>query len=171
MLEALLARRLARGGVNADVHSAGVSAVTGREPLPEIVTVMREHGIDVSGHQSRVLTDDLVRKADLVVGLSREHVREAVVLEPDAFARTFTMKELVRRGSQAGGRANGTPLTAWLASLVADREIDDLLGSADYDDVEDPVGRPVAAVRRTATELSQLASDGVALLWPEAAEP
>jgi protein-tyrosine phosphatase len=166
MLEALIARRLAREGVNAIVRSGGVSAYEGAPPLPEVVTVMREFGIDVSNHASRPVTQELVKGADLVVGLAREHVRETVVLEPDSYGRSFTLKELARRSRSVGPRPSGDELGPWLASLAAERELDELLGASLEDDVEDPVGLPVAAVRRTASELADLTDEIVSSVWP-----
>jgi protein-tyrosine-phosphatase len=166
MLEALLARRLAREGVNAAVLSSGVFAHEGLSPLGEVVEVMREFGIDLSGHASRPVTAQLVKQADLVIGLAREHVRETIVLEPDSYGHSFTLKELVRRGHSAGPRPAGVDLGGWLDSLSADRELDELLGASLDDDVDDPVGLPVSAVRQTAVELADLTAEAVTLLWP-----
>jgi protein-tyrosine phosphatase len=173
MLEALLARRLAREGINATVCSAGVLAHEGGAPLDEVVDVMREFGIDLSQHVSRPVTPELVKGADVVIGLAREHVRETIVLEPDSYDRSFTLKELVRRSRSVGPRPTGTDLGTWLESLVADRDLDELLGASLEDDVEDPVGRPASIVRQTAAELADLAHEAVALVWPSglAGEP
>ena len=166
MVEALIARRLAREGVNAIVLSAGVHALDGAPPIAEVVAVMREFGIDVSGHAGRPVTAELVKGADVVIGLAREHVRETVVLEPDSYARTFTLRERVRRSGAAGPRPASTELVPWLESLTAERDIEVFLGASAHDDVADPVGRPRAVVRQTASELSDLVQETVSLLWP-----
>jgi protein-tyrosine phosphatase len=166
MVEALIARRLAREGVNAVVRSAGVHARDAAPPIAEVVAVMREFGIDVSGHVSRPVMPELIKGADLVIGLAREHVRETVVLEPDSYGRTFTLRELVRRSRAAGARPAGTELVSWLESLTADRDVEAFLGASPDDDVADPVGRPLAVVRQTAAELSDLVQETVALIWP-----
>jgi len=105
-----------------------------------------------------------VAGADLVLGMAREHVREAVVLEPAALERSFTLKDLVRRGELMPRR--GGALGEWLAELAAERELRDLLGAAAIDDVNDPVGAPLAAFRETAAELDELASRLVGVAWP-----
>ena len=168
MAEAFIARELGRIGVEGMVRSAGVSADPGSPPLDDVVKVMHEFGIDVSEHQSRLLTEELVRDSDLVVGLTREHLREAIVLDPGAFDRTFTLKELVRRSQLAGPRPADAAVGPWLASLVAHRQIVELLGASPDDDVDDPVGRPRAIVRETAAELADLSTQGVSLIWPSA---
>jgi protein-tyrosine phosphatase len=169
MVEALIARRLAREGVNAIVKSAGVYALDGAPPTAEVVAVMREFGMDVSGYVSRPITAQLVKGADIVIGLAREHVRETVVLEPDSYGRTFTLRELARRSHAAGPRPAGVDLVPWLESLTADRDIESFLGASADDDVADPVGRPRAVVRQTASELSDLVQETVSLLWPATA--
>jgi protein-tyrosine phosphatase len=166
MLEALIARRLSLEGVNAIVVSAGVQAFAGAPPLREVVAVMREFGLDVSHHVSRPVTAELVKGADIVIGLAREHLRETVVLEPASFGRSLTLKELVRRGRAAGVRPRTMDLASWLESLTAGRSVEELLGSSPDDDVADPVGRPVAIVRQTASELAELTQQTVSLVWP-----
>ena len=117
---------------------------------------MAHRGLDTSGHRSRRLRPDLVAGADIVIGMARVHVREAVALVPDALGRAFTLKEIVRRGEERGGRAPGEPLEAWLARLSAGRRTADLLGDSDADDVADPIGGPRRSYERTADELDDL---------------
>lgn len=55
----------ALGGARVDARSGG-SKPLGRV-LPEAIAVMREVGIDISGHESLPIDEDFVRGADLVV--------------------------------------------------------------------------------------------------------
>jgi protein-tyrosine phosphatase len=164
MAQGLLAARLAERGVAAEVRSAG-SLDGGRPPAPEAVAVMAERGIDIAGHRSAALEAASVRRADLVIGMAREHVREVVALEPSAWPKCFTLKELVRRASQAGPRPPGQPLPDWLAHLGAGREPAGLLGASQADDVADPVGGALAAFEATAGELAGLVDRLVELAW------
>lgn len=125
---------------------------------------MAKRGFDLSSHQSRRLEDRHVATADLIVGMTREHVREAVVLDPTAWSRAFTLKELVRRARR---RPRGDePLDQWLAALASDREAEDLLGTSEADDVADPIGLDRHAYEETADELDRLTAALVALAWP-----
>jgi protein-tyrosine phosphatase len=155
MAAALLARRLDDAGVKATVSSAGL-LFDGRPVTDQGLAVMADRGIDTSGHRSRRLTRDLLDGADVVVGMARSHLREAVALAPEVLGRAFTLKELVRRGEEAGGRAPGEPLDAWLARLGSGRRPSDLLGDSDADDVADPIGGPRRSYQRTAEELDDL---------------
>jgi protein-tyrosine phosphatase len=155
MAAALLAARLGPAGLDAHVHSAGMLS-DGMPATDFGIQVMAARSIDTSGHRSRRMTGELVAKADLVVGMARKHVREAVAARPDVWTRAFTLKELVRLGEERGPRAPGQPLGDWLATLHAGRRLPDLLGDSHADDVADPIGGPRRAYERTAVELEAL---------------
>jgi protein-tyrosine-phosphatase len=155
MAAALLARRLEDAGVKAAVSSAGL-LFDGKPATDHGVDVMADRGIDTSGHRSRKLRSDLVAGVDLIIGMARSHVREAVTLVPDAWGRAFTLKEIVRRGEERGGRAPGEALGAWVARVHAGRRLPDLLGESAADDVDDPIGGPRRGYERTADELDDL---------------
>jgi protein-tyrosine phosphatase len=164
MGQAMLSARLAARGTPGTVRSAGLLS-SGQRPPAEVIAVMAARGFDVSGHRSREVTlADLA--ADLVIGMAREHVRYAAVRSPQCWPRAFTLRELVRRGTRAGPRLPGEPLSAWLARAGAGRDRRDLLGTAPADDVPDPYGGPASAYAATATLLDALTRDLAALCWP-----
>lgn len=163
MAEVLLARGLAERGQAARVHSAGTRATLGAAD-PTVAELMAEQGLDLSGHRSRQLDRDLLAGADLVVCMAREHLREAVLMEPAALGRTFTIKELVRRGSAIGSRSAGEELGEWLVRVGEGRDPASLLGHDPGDDVADPIGRRSAAYRKAAEEIVGLSADLVRLV-------
>jgi protein-tyrosine-phosphatase len=122
-------------------------------------------GLDLSEHTSALLDGDDIRAADLVVGLERRHVQEIVVRDAQALPKTFTLKELARRGASVGARAPGEPLDAWLARVHAGRRPIDLLGASDDDDVTDPTGSNAVDHRTTAEELDTLSGTVLGLLF------
>lgn len=164
MAGALLARGLRVAGVAGWVHSAGLLG-DGQPAPPGAVSAMASHGLDVSRHRSRLMTADELAAASLVLAMTREHVRHAVVTEPAVWPRAFTLKEMVRRGHQAGPRASGESLADWVARLHAGRERTALLGDSPDDDVPDPVGGPPQAYMMTAALLDQLTGHLVGLCW------
>jgi protein-tyrosine-phosphatase len=155
MAEFLLARRLAAAGVDAHVHSAGLLD-DGQSPPPDGVEVMATRGLDTSAHRSRRMTEAMLRDADVVVGMAKEHVREAVLLVPEVWPKTFALKDLVRRGEDAGARSPDQPFEEWLAKVHAGRTRADMLGASSEDDVADPIGRRRSFYERTAEELDDL---------------
>ncbi len=149
------------------VASAGL--LEGGQPVPrEVLLAMAPYGADLTAHRSATLTAPAVGAAGLVLGLERRHAREAILLLPDAWDRTFTLKELVRQGEKAGARRPGQPLAGWLAALAGDRERTDLVGRSPEDDVADPIGGSLADYRATAAEIADLVQRLVPLLWSAA---
>lgn len=126
---------------------------------------MAARGIDTSMHRSARVTAEMLEEADLVLCMAREHLREAVLLHPLTWTRSFTLKEIVRRAEDVGPRWPGQPFDEWLSKLHAGRERNDLLGSSATDDVADPIGCGVDVYERTATELAHLVDRLVELGW------
>jgi protein-tyrosine phosphatase len=165
MAEVMLRRRLEERGIDAQVRSAGLTG-TGSAAAEPAVQAMREFGLDLAAHESRMLSAPMVECSDLVIGLAREHVREVVLVGPGAFGRTFTLKELVRRGHDLGCRNSDESVADWLSRLNAGRSRVAHLGDSAADDVDDPIGRRAAVYERVADELSELVDQLVELAWP-----
>jgi protein-tyrosine-phosphatase len=150
MAEGLLRGRLP----GAEVRSAGL--LTGGAPATAHAReVLAERGIDLEAHVSRTLDAGEVADADLVVGMERRHVQEAVVLVPAAEAWSFTLRDLVARAEATAPRGADESVRAWAARLSATRSRSDLLGMGD-DEISDPIGGPRSGYERTAAELDDL---------------
>jgi protein-tyrosine phosphatase len=145
------------------VSSTGLVA-PGRPATPEAVEVMRARHLDISAHRSRVLDAAQVTSADLVVGMARHHVREVWLLDNAALDRTYTLKELVRRGEEVGARDAGEPLDRWLHRVNLGRRASDLVGESALDDIADPIGQPVSVYERVVAELDDLTGRLVELI-------
>ena len=103
--------------------------------------------------------------------MARENLRYAVVTEPGAWPRAFTLKELIRRGERIGPRPPGEPFAAWLARAHDGRARASLLGDSADDDVPDPAGAPLRAYADTAALLDGLMTRLAELGWAHAAPP
>lgn len=165
MAETLLQREATAREVAPIVHSAGF-VTENRAAEPAAVTVMADRGLGLDEHRSGLVTPDLLRSADLVLGMTREHVRLASNLGGDGFAKTFTLKELVRRGTAVGPVADGD-LATWLEHIDEDRVVTDLLGSDRADDIADPMGRSLRRFRSCADEIEEQVTRLADLLWPD----
>lgn len=161
--------RSRRLGLDAEATSVGLWR-DGEPATPEGIAVMAAHGIDTTHHRSRILSTEHLGGADLVIGLAREHLREAVVLDNDTMPRAFTLKELVRRAEADGGarRSDQNESVAdWARRLSSSRTTQDLLGAHSDDDVDDPIGKPRKAYERTADEIAGLVDRLVARMYPD----
>lgn len=148
MAEALLRRRLP----SLDVSSAG-SLPGGRPASPGGVRAMATRGLVLDDHVSRTLDPEMIAEADLVLCMARQHLREVVVARPASMGKTFTLRELVRRGEAAGSASS---FDEWLALVGAGRRAADLLGDDPNDDIADPIGGPDSGYERTAAQLQDL---------------
>jgi protein-tyrosine phosphatase len=162
---AALRTRLVQRDPAVIVESAGLGP-DGFPATPPTVDAAAILGLDLSTHRSRRVDASLVGQAELVVGMERRHVREVVVLDPPSFPRAFTLKELVRRGSEVGSRAPEESLAAWLERLNTGRRPTDLLGSSRDDDIADPTVDPLADYDVTAREVDDLVRRFVELAFP-----
>lgn len=134
--ELLLASALG-GDSGIVVGSAGTAAPEGSPISATVADLLRADGIDASGHRARWLTEEDVRSADLVLGMTRDHRGRAVSLAPAAVRRTFTLLEFARIVSELppNDRAGATPavrLRAMIAAAPRHRR------ASGADDIEDP---------------------------------
>ncbi|MFM2721059.1 arsenate reductase/protein-tyrosine-phosphatase family protein [Microbacterium mcarthurae (nom. nud.)] len=147
------------------VSSAGTHALVGSS-VPETTLLMsREYGLDASQHRARQLTDELIRDADLIIAMAREHRRAVVEAVPAAVRRTFTLRELARIAAAAKDHPmeeltpQGGDLASTDALAVAVTHAAALRGRVGpvFDqrelDVEDPFGRSEETYRRSFEEL------------------
>jgi protein-tyrosine phosphatase len=118
---------------------------------------MRRLGLDITAHRPRLLSAELLSTdgADLVIAMTREHLRAAAVIAPDVFPRAFTAPELARRITD-GFHVGSLTMQQWVAAVGAGRRARDLVGLDTRDDVADPYGMPPPAHADTVAQLSAL---------------
>jgi protein-tyrosine phosphatase len=157
LLRSAMERHLGNGAPS--VGSAGTIARDGAPAMPEAVAAAAELGVDVSGHSARRLRPEDIRDAVLIVGMAAEHREDVQALVPEAEARTFTLKELVRLLETSGPRSvNTTPSDGGLLGAVADAHLR-RAGSPSIpgeEDVRDPLGLSLHGYRAVASELDDL---------------
>ena len=162
----LLGRQLAQAGIaGVTVHSAGIMGAAFGPP-EDLVNEGLAFGIDLSDHVAREFDTGMSMGADLVIGMAREHVREVVLADAQSFARTFTLREIVRRGHEEGTRRNDESLGEWLARIHVGRRHVDLIGDSDVDDIDDPMGGSSDEYRRMLEDVSALTNSLRHLAWP-----
>jgi protein-tyrosine phosphatase len=172
MAAALFAEQIKRLPDPVQVSSAGISAIgelADRGVPREVLEVMAPYGIDLVAHRSRALTQPMVEGADLIIGMGRRHVQEAVLLDPPSWPKSFMLKELVRRGGQLGPRRADQGFRSWIDLAHGDRTRESLAHRSPADDIGDPYGKSLAEYRSKAHELAGLTADLALLLWPDGA--
>jgi protein arginine phosphatase len=167
MAEALLKSRVEALGKSVRVNSAGLLR-GGMRPPVELEEVLARRGLEIGGHVSQQLEKSSLERADLVLGMERVHVREAVVLAPETWQRAFTLKEFVRRATAIPERGFAEPWESWLARIQEGRERIGLLGESSRDDIADPFGRSAGDYEASANEIDGLLARLVDQVWPKA---
>ncbi|MEQ8820865.1 MAG: hypothetical protein RLY93_11525 [Sumerlaeia bacterium] len=102
MAQGLLQDYLDRNGIkHIEVRTAGVMTIDGLLPTAEAVQVMESASVEIDKHRSARLTPELLKKADLVLGMTPFHVqdakRKAVEWGVDGVNdKTFLLKEYTK---------------------------------------------------------------------------
>lgn len=116
--------RLPKGYADAFFASAGVNAFDGMGTSPETVDVLERLGAPPPEHSKR-LTVEMVRKADLVLGMTAAHVESArslVAHEPALRAKIHTLDPDGDIGDPIGlGQVAYDELGAYLVELIPER--------------------------------------------------
>ena len=143
-------RRLLGGAVS--VRSAGIAA--GRYLSPETIETATEKGLDAEALRPTQLTAEMLREADLIVTMTRDHAAEVLDLAPEVAEKTFTLKELSTLlasspASEASIQRDG--VVARIAELHLRRASGPVAGA--IEDVRDPLGLPLEVYREVAADI------------------
>jgi protein-tyrosine phosphatase len=154
-----------------EVISAGTHAWTNRPMHPLAAEVLAERGIDGAGFSSQRLTEGLVKRTDLVLTATRRQRAECVALDTSAVHRTFTIPQFGRYVAAVppyGLIAMWPPRRRLRAMVEQVPVIRGALpvGSAEDDDLPDPVRSPIEVFRRTATEIQSVVDVMIGLIAP-----
>jgi protein-tyrosine phosphatase len=109
MAEVLLADRLRKLGLEANVSSAGLRAMVGAPADPLAVELMQQRGLDLSAHRGRQLSREIIHASDLVLVMEERQKQLVEGLDASARGRVhrlgrmgkFDVPDPYRRGSQA----------------------------------------------------------------------
>lgn len=109
MAEVLLADRLKKLGIEAQVSSAGLRALVDAPADPLAQELMKGRGLDLSRHRGRQLSREILRGADLVLVMEDRQKQLVEGLDPSARGRVhrlgrigkFDVPDPYRRGSKA----------------------------------------------------------------------
>ena len=135
-----------------------------------LAVAARRH-LDLTDHLSTTVDPSMIDAADVVLTMERAHVRDIVLEHPDAWPKTFTLKEFVRRADEVGARPSDVSMETWLGTLHEGRSRIDLIGASPVDDVADPTSDRRVDHDSLAEELDALVESTVVYLWPTGTGP
>ena len=78
-------------GKSIEVSSAGLTALEGKPADAQAQQIARAHNIDMSEHQGRQLTSNLVTNNSVILVMEQRHVTDLCVRYPQARGKTFLL--------------------------------------------------------------------------------
>jgi protein-tyrosine phosphatase len=154
------------------IASAGTGALVGYPMTPEARAMLEGMGLqDDPPHAAQQLRASLIREADLILGLTRDHRRRIVQMEPTATRRAFTLREfgyvaghvtpddfaqaayqLAWRQAVDVDQAPLDPLRVAVEAVFTANGVIPLADPAELD-VADPFGQPIEAYAEAAVRM------------------
>lgn len=110
-----------------NIISAGVAARNGDKASPNAIKAMRELGIDLSCHSATQLTEELIKKADLILTMTQRHRDMILIMDPGARGKVYTLIEYTNEGQE---------------------------GQSDLD-IQDPFGGSIEVYRQSAAQIKK----------------
>jgi len=97
MAEALLKKKLDQmNRQDVEVISAGVVIPGGLKPSIETIELLKNEGLDVSGHLSQSITPLMIKKSDLIFVMEQLHEKRIRELAPNIKNNVFLLKEFAK---------------------------------------------------------------------------
>lgn len=91
MGEFLLRGMMEKDGHEMKISSAGIGALVGHGPDQNALDVMKEHGIDMAGHQARQVNEEMVKQNDLILVMEHWQQKEIENLYPFSRGRVHLL--------------------------------------------------------------------------------
>jgi protein-tyrosine-phosphatase len=79
-----------------EVRSAGVMTIAGLLATDESKLMLEPYGVTLDKHRSQPLTDEIIRRADLILGMTPFHMQMALRMSSEARGKTFLLKEFTK---------------------------------------------------------------------------
>lgn len=105
MAEGLLRKYFRDHDCGIKVVSAGISTLPGMTASSNAIEVMRREEIDISAHRAQPVTQEMIRQADLILGMEPVHIEMILSIVPEAKEKAYLLLEYVY-GKEAGAKMN-----------------------------------------------------------------
>ncbi|MDI0267519.1 MULTISPECIES: low molecular weight protein arginine phosphatase [unclassified Clostridioides] len=100
MAEAILKKAIEESGRNIEeycISSAGISTVDGMNASKHSIEAVKELGIDLSNHRSKVITKELIDSSDIILTMTKSHKEILVQAVPKCKEKVYTFKGFVNK--------------------------------------------------------------------------
>ncbi|PWH16220.1 MAG: protein tyrosine phosphatase [Anaerolineae bacterium] len=117
MAQGLLLAQLGEKREGWRIESAGVAALEGSAASQKTLQILAEHGIDLSFHKARQITQNLVKESALILVMERRHKQMLQAQFPDFAGKIYLLSEMVDEENEiddpVGGSLEDYRKTAW----------------------------------------------------------
>jgi protein-tyrosine phosphatase len=86
------------GSRDIEFGSAGLGALVDSPMDATVLQLLAENGIDGTMHRARQLTPSMLREADLVLGMEKNHVAAMIQLAPEARGKVYLLDKWLHGG-------------------------------------------------------------------------
>jgi L-threonylcarbamoyladenylate synthase len=95
MAKALMKKFVNEAGISEKVHidSAGTSTFAGIGAAPYTVSVLKDEGIDVSGHRGKNLNKDILKRSDIIFVMEKRHMSAIIGMMPEIENKVRLLKD------------------------------------------------------------------------------
>jgi protein-tyrosine-phosphatase len=93
MAEYLFRHIAAEKGLQVRAHSAGVAAAHGSGASFETLQALKQDGIDARAHSSRMVHEDTMESADMILALTEQHASHLKRQFPEAESKIYLLSE------------------------------------------------------------------------------
>lgn len=97
MAMALLRKKMKeKNRADVEVSSAGIMLMGGLSATESTKDILKKDGMDVSGHLSQRVTNEMIKKSDLILVMEKVHEDRILQLAPEVKNRVFLLKEFAK---------------------------------------------------------------------------
>lgn len=100
--KALAADEFGRASDGVSVVSAGIYANEGDPASANAIAATRELGLDITSHRARLLTEELLKDADLVLTMTSAHKQTVLLRYPFLQGKAMTLNEFAGLSDELG---------------------------------------------------------------------
>lgn len=97
VMAAGLLKVLLKGKGDYKIMTAGIAAIKGMGATNETIQAMSEQNIDVSGHRSSPLSDEMIGEADLILVMETRQKENILGRRPEAKDKVYLLSEFGRQ--------------------------------------------------------------------------
>ncbi|MBQ8300523.1 MAG: low molecular weight protein arginine phosphatase [Clostridia bacterium] len=90
MAAAIMDKIAVENDLDVFIESAGIFATEGEMASEEAIKAVAKYGIDLTGHRTQPVTEDLIKQCDLILTMTQAHKQ---ILMPMAQGKVFTLLE------------------------------------------------------------------------------